>query len=310
MSSCTILVVDNELDQVMLLEKELEALQFTVVGRAKNAHEAVELTGQVRPDLVLMDIRMGSPSGIRAAAVIWQLYLTPVLFVTDFTDERQNSLGAGAFGFLRKPRVGEAEGLRVAVEAALYNYETFNVRTQEYNLALFALNPSGRLLSLSKSSEKLWKRPRVELVGRGLEELLAPESMEESRRLVKRAVDKRRSFGAQINIMMKGGQRMPLQASYKPVFMNGDAKGISIRAWQKPSPLNEWPDWNRRRLELIEKKYRARLEEVEANELEDLQEQADNYVEPLGEIDPDRLKELRVIYENLKREEGHERGEA
>lgn len=309
MSSVRILVVDDEWDQIDSLKKQLQVLEFPVVGEAKDAYEAIELTRQTRPDLVLMDIKIPAPNGIRAAEVIWRLYVTPVLFLTAL-EEREDSLRAGgAFGYLSKPV--QAEALRTAIEAALYNYDEFNVRTQNYRLSLFGIDASGRLLSLSKSAEKFTGYSRDELVGRNFEVLLAPEARATSKNLVKEALNGRSAAEAKIRVVPKTGLAIPVEATYSAVCLNGTQMGISIWAWKTLDPLRgKWPGRNRRRLELIEKKYRGLLEKVEANELQDLQEEADNYVEPLGEIDPDRLKELRVIYENLKREEGGERGEA
>ena len=307
MNSSKILIVDDELDQVKLLQRELQGLEFSVVGVARDAHEAIALTQKERPDLVLMDIRIPVPNGIRAAEVIWQLYVTPVLFLTAH-GEREDSLRAGAFGYLSKPV--QAGALRTAMEAAIYNYDTFNIRTQNYHLALFGIEPSGHLLSLSKSAEKFTGYSRDELVGHKLEELLAPEARATSRNLVKETMEERKPFGGQVVIKIKSGQKVSVEADYNPVCLNGEVEGISINAWKKATSLSDkWLDSNRRRLELIDKKHREDLNEAEERELDKLQAAADSHVESLGEVDQERLKELRVIYKDLMRKQGHERSE-
>lgn len=78
-----------------------------VVGLARDGEEAVELAQQLKPDVVLMDIRMPRKNGIDATRDIVNnplLRKTHVLVLTTFdTDEYvYDALAAGASGFLLK----------------------------------------------------------------------------------------------------------------------------------------------------------------------------------------------------------------
>jgi len=81
-----------------------------VVGEATNGEEAVTLAGTLRPDVVLMDLRMPVLDGIEATrAIVWDsrpIAARPprVLVLTSFNEERavQRALAAGASGFLLK----------------------------------------------------------------------------------------------------------------------------------------------------------------------------------------------------------------
>lgn len=78
-----------------------------VVGLARDGEEAVELAQQLKPDVVLMDIRMPRKNGIEATRDITSnplLRKTHVLVLTTFdTDEYvYDALAAGASGFLLK----------------------------------------------------------------------------------------------------------------------------------------------------------------------------------------------------------------
>ncbi len=78
-----------------------------VVGLARDGEEAVELAQQLKPDVVLMDIRMPRKNGIEATRDIVNnplLRKTHVLVLTTFdTDEYvYDALAAGASGFLLK----------------------------------------------------------------------------------------------------------------------------------------------------------------------------------------------------------------
>jgi DNA-binding NarL/FixJ family response regulator len=76
-----------------------------VVGEAEDGVEAVEAAGRLRPDVVLMDVRMPGVDGIEATRRIAALGLdTRVLVLTTFDvdDYVYDAMKAGASGFLLK----------------------------------------------------------------------------------------------------------------------------------------------------------------------------------------------------------------
>jgi DNA-binding NarL/FixJ family response regulator len=87
----------------MILEAETD---LDVVGEAANGREAVAEAGRLRPDVVLMDVRMPGLDGIEAARRIVALAGPPirVLMLTTFDLQEYvfNALQAGASGFLLK----------------------------------------------------------------------------------------------------------------------------------------------------------------------------------------------------------------
>lgn len=95
------------------------APDLTVVGQASTGREAVELTRQLRPDVVCMDVRMPEMDGIEATSLITAdpELDTRVLVLTTFEQEDYllRALQAGAAGFLLKNTRPEqlAEGVRV-----------------------------------------------------------------------------------------------------------------------------------------------------------------------------------------------------
>src|SRR4029077_12343572 len=76
-----------------------------VVGEAQTGHEAVKLTGKLRPAVVVMDIAMPLLNGLEATRQILQMIpTTKVLILSAHSDDAyvEGATGLGATGFLLK----------------------------------------------------------------------------------------------------------------------------------------------------------------------------------------------------------------
>ncbi|MGW6118821.1 response regulator [Nocardia sp. NPDC055165] len=134
----------------------LLALQsgIDVVGTAESGAEAVESTGALTPDVVLMDVRMPGMDGVEAAALVRGR--ATVLMLTTFDDDGYivAALRAGASGYLLKdlPAAELAQAIRLA-----------HAGVDQYSAAVTA-----RLAAMVRSRTP---RPTVELTGRETEVL-------------------------------------------------------------------------------------------------------------------------------------------
>ena len=78
---------------------------FSIVGDAANAEEAFALIERLRPDIILLDVRLPGTSGIDVCRTVTERYpQTAVIFLTTFTDESlvEQCIKAGARGFIVK----------------------------------------------------------------------------------------------------------------------------------------------------------------------------------------------------------------
>jgi PAS domain S-box-containing protein len=115
-----ILVVEDEQVIAINLRESLESLGYSVPALAATGAAAIAKATELRPDLVLMDIRLkGDMDGIQAAEQIWQTLQIPVIYVTGHSDQStlERAKATAPFGYILKP-IGEKE-LYIAIETAL-----------------------------------------------------------------------------------------------------------------------------------------------------------------------------------------------
>jgi DNA-binding NarL/FixJ family response regulator len=102
-----VLIVEDEYFVALDAEDALTSAGFTVVGIAATAEEAIAMAAAERPDLVLMDIRLGGPrDGIDAATEIRVQLGISSLFATAHSDPATRTRGdnaASPLGWLTKP---------------------------------------------------------------------------------------------------------------------------------------------------------------------------------------------------------------
>jgi two-component system, response regulator PdtaR len=104
MTGRVVLAEDEALIRLDLKEM-LEEEGYEVVGETGDGETAVRLARDLRPDLVVMDIKMPGVDGLVAAERINEERLAPVLILTAFSqrDLVEGAAQAGAMGYLVKP---------------------------------------------------------------------------------------------------------------------------------------------------------------------------------------------------------------
>ncbi|NPA91213.1 MAG: ANTAR domain-containing protein [Chloroflexi bacterium] len=119
-----VLIADDESLIRMDLREMLTNLGYLVVGEAPDARTAVNMAREVRPDVVIMDIRFEGDDfdGIDAARVLMEERIAPVLLLSAYSDKEliQRAKEAGVMGYLVKP-FREAD-LPPAIEVAMANF--------------------------------------------------------------------------------------------------------------------------------------------------------------------------------------------
>ncbi len=100
-----LIVDDHEMVREGLKAMLVTEPDFEIVGGAANARQALEMIEQVRPDVVLLDVRLPDASGVEVCHTLTERFPEiGVIMLTTFTDEQviAQCIQAGARGFIIK----------------------------------------------------------------------------------------------------------------------------------------------------------------------------------------------------------------
>ncbi|HEY8373065.1 MAG TPA: response regulator [Pseudonocardiaceae bacterium] len=126
-----VLVAEDEalirLDLVEMLREE----GYQVVGEAADGEDAVRLATELKPDLVILDVKMPKMDGIEAAAHIARDRIAPVVILTAFSqrDLVERARDAGAMAYLVKPFA--KKDLVPAIELAMSRFSELQALEKE-----------------------------------------------------------------------------------------------------------------------------------------------------------------------------------
>lgn len=110
-----LIVEDSRTQREFLLSLLEEAGGFEIIGVAVDGVEAVEETGRLRPDIILMDCHMPRATGIEATRIIMERFPTPIVIVSstlarEEIEQTFDAIKCGALAFLPKPTLRALEG--------------------------------------------------------------------------------------------------------------------------------------------------------------------------------------------------------
>ncbi|MBX5488993.1 MAG: ANTAR domain-containing response regulator [Mycolicibacterium hassiacum] len=126
-----VLVAEDEALIRMDLAEMLREEGYEIVGEAGDGQEAVELAESLRPDLVIMDVKMPRRDGIDAAQEIASKRIAPIVILTAFSQRElvERARDAGAMAYLVKPF--NINDLVPAIELAVSRFAEITALEQE-----------------------------------------------------------------------------------------------------------------------------------------------------------------------------------
>lgn len=184
MNNSRILIAEDEALVATDLSKCLSEMGHNIVAVVDTGEEAVSQTLALRPDLVLMDIRLkGKLDGIEAAGQIRTAYRPPppVVFLTSYVDEDTLTRAGYSepFAYVVKPY--DPRALRAAVQTAFYRHNAeLRIRELERRLAttlrslgngVIATNTDGQVSYINPMGETLTGWTLFEALGQPLNQV-------------------------------------------------------------------------------------------------------------------------------------------
>jgi two-component system, response regulator PdtaR len=130
-SARRVVVAEDEALIRLDLVEMLRDAGYDVVGEAGDGAKAVDLASQLRPDLVILDVKMPVLDGLSAAEQIGRAGIAPCLILTAFSQAElvERARDAGAMAYLVKPFT--AADLVPAIEIALGRWQEIKALERE-----------------------------------------------------------------------------------------------------------------------------------------------------------------------------------
>jgi PAS domain S-box-containing protein len=190
-----ILVVEDQRLIAADIESTLKKIGYQVAASVATGEDAIAQASAVRPDLILMDIRLRDEmDGIQAAQVIRGRMDVPLIYLTANADEETivRAMETMPLGYLVKP-FNERE-LRAAIEVALHRHETDRLLADERarrhaaeefkwlvdgvkDHAIFRIDAHGRVATWNSGAERLKGYGADEIIGRHFSVFYTPEAI-------------------------------------------------------------------------------------------------------------------------------------
>jgi two-component system, response regulator PdtaR len=126
-----VIIADDESLIRMDLREMLTNLGYLVVGDVGDGRSAVNLARELKPDLVIMDIKMPDLDGIEAAKILTEEHIAPVVLLTAYSQKElvDRAKEAGVVGYMVKPF--RESDLTPAIEVAMARFEEFEALSKE-----------------------------------------------------------------------------------------------------------------------------------------------------------------------------------
>ncbi|MBW4618345.1 MAG: EAL domain-containing protein [Cyanosarcina radialis HA8281-LM2] len=231
--TANILVVEDERIVARDLKLTLEDLGYRVPAITDSGEQAIKTVAEVKPDLILMDIRLlGEMDGIATAQIIAREFDLPVVFLTAHSDDvtLTRVKTAEPYGYLIKPF--EERELRSVIEIAIYKHKMERQLKENaqwlssilYSIgdAVITTDTQGRITLLNPVAEKLtgWSSNRA--IGRDSTEVFQIVN-EISRKTVsnpiRQALDTRKivTLPEQTLLIAKDGREIQIEDSVAPI---------------------------------------------------------------------------------------------
>lgn len=243
MKNARILIVEDETIVARDIQMQLLELGYEVVGLATRGEEAIAMTAQAKPDLVLMDIQLaGTMDGIAAADAIRAntQQRVPVVFLTayDADDVLARAKVTEPFGYILKPFSSRV--LHSVLEMALYKIQA-EARLREPNLysqaildnmadGVLTFDTTGAVVSTNAAAKRMFGFQPGDALDCGISALVPPYMRPQLKAFLDQVQHRSPSLGTshtrEIVGQRKDGRVFPLSLSVSKMAQQGQARAF------------------------------------------------------------------------------------
>lgn len=240
-----IFVVEDESIVSLEIQSRIKHLGYIVSGTAASGDEAIRKVMDLKPDLILMDIRIkGEIDGIETAAEIKKIYDVPIIFLTAYADPVtiQRAKITDPFGYIIKPF--EERELHISIEIALYKDHTQKlIREKDKWLtailrsvgdAVIATDTQGKIKFINHVAERLTGYTKEAAINKDLPSIFRIRS-EVTKEFTLNAVQKVMQTGEIVGLanhtelVSRNGNVYPIADSGAPIRdENGNITGVVV----------------------------------------------------------------------------------
>ena len=207
-----ILVVEDEMSIAQSLQAQLTDLGYEPVGHAAEGAQAIAQALALRPDVVLMDVKLrGALDGITAALKILEQANIPSIFLTAYSspDLLARAKQAAPLGYILKPF--SKLDLSTTIEIGLHQWQnekrfrSSEAALREISQGVIITDPDQNIQFVNRAFIKITGYSEAEILGRNCKFLQGPDSDPKTVREIRIALAKHEDFSGEILNYRKNG---------------------------------------------------------------------------------------------------------
>ena len=184
MSATEILIAEYENSVAQELKVQLEKLGYRVVDIANSGETAAEKTEKLRPDVVLMNVRLnGAIDGIQTGSYIRDYHDTPIVYMIDYSSQAtiRRAGTTGPFGYIFRPF--DEKQIFATLETALIRHELesklrqsrqwLNTTLTSIGDGVIATDEQGLIRFINPTAMELTGWHHTEAIGKSLKDVFS-----------------------------------------------------------------------------------------------------------------------------------------